>query len=660
LALDLDSLNEKQRAAVEHLDGPLLVLAGAGSGKTRTLTYRIANLLDQGRASPHSILAITFTRKAAGELAHRLETLVGEKAKDITATTFHGLGYRLLRAEGAVFGLKPESLSVLDGGDARRLLKQAMKDVEVDGERWDLEVVAAAIERAKDELRGPDRFVTTPGDFFEESIAKVYRRYQELLKENNAVDYGDLIRLSVQLLQEKEASLAFYQNLFRYISVDELQDTSDAQYELIRYLVWKHQNLCGVGSPVQAIYSWRGGNIANILTRFQQDFPTAPTIVLDQNYRSTQIILEAANSIVTSLDLKDKEMWTQNEAGDKITLVPLNSDRDEAAFIAAEAERLVAQEGLQFADCAVLFRTRAQGRLFEQVLMQRHVPYTLVGDFRFFERREIKDILAYLRASHNSEDAAALQRIINRPPRGLGTAALLKLQQGEPELNFFCLTGLESRDDLPPKVKESAIAFADLLFTDLYSAARDRSLPGFVSLLLERTGYQQWIARDPDWKQRLANLRALYQMTTRYADWGAEGLGQFLADTATLAESDVAEGERGVVLITVHAAKGLEFPVIFLAGMEESIFPHIKSLKTPAQLEEERRVAYVAITRAMKHLYLTYARSRLLWGDMRENAPSRFLADIPAQLIERRTPSGGGEATISPAIPKAEVAYAES
>ncbi len=645
---------------MEHLDGPLLVLAGAGSGKTRTLTYRIANLLDQGRASPHSILAITFTRKAAGELAHRLETLVGEKAKDITATTFHGLGYRLLRAEGTLFGFKPESLSVYDAGDARRLLKQAMKDVNIEVERWDLEVVAGAIERAKDQLRDPERFVTTPGDFFEESIAKVYRRYQELLRENNSVDYGDLIRLSVQLLHQKEESLAFYQNLFRYVSMDELQDTSDAQYELIRYVSWKHQNLCGVGSPVQAIYSWRGGNIANILTRFQQDFPSAPTIVLDQNYRSTQTILGAANSVVAALDLQDKQMWTENAEGEKIALVSLNTDRDEATFIANEAERLVTEEGWQLGDCAVLFRTRAQGRLFEQVLMQRHMPYTLVGDFRFFERREIKDVLAYLRAAHNPEDAAALQRIINRPPRGLGSAALQKLQGGQPELNFECLMGLESREDLPPKAKEAAISFAELLFNDLYSAARDLPLPDFLSMLLQRTGYQDWIARDPDWKPRLANLRALYQMTTRYTDWGPEGLGQFLADTATLAENDLAQGERGITLITVHAAKGLEFPVIFLAGMEESLFPHIKSIKTPAQLEEERRLAYVAITRAMKRLYLTYARSRLIWGDMRENAPSRFINDIASQLIKRQAPSVVASGTVAQANVKGKPAYAES
>lgn len=652
--LDLDSLNEKQRAAVEHLDGPLLVLAGAGSGKTRTLTYRLAHLLEQGRASPHSILALTFTRKAAAELAHRLEALVGDSAKDISATTFHGLGYRLLRAEAHVFGYKVGALSVFDATDARRLLQRALKDANVNGERWDLEMVAQTISSAKEQLRGPDAFLTAPNDFFQEAIGKVYTRYQQLLLEHNAVDYADLIRLTLALLQQKPEALTFYQNLFRYISVDELQDTSASQYELVRYLAWAHRNVCAVGSPVQAIYSWRGGDIQNILTRFQRDFENAPLIVLDQNYRSSQTILDAANHVVASFDYQDKAMWTANAQGVPIQLITLNSEREEASFIGREAQQLVTEENISFPDCAVLFRTKAQGRLLEQVLMQLGVPYTLVGDFRFLERKEIKDALAYLRLLHNLDDAVALQRIINRPPRGLGNATLQKIQDGAPEFALECLYGLDARDDLSDKIKDAAKKFLDLVLDDLYRAAKEKPLTEFLEFTLAASGYLDWLAQDPEAKQRGANLRMLQNMTLRFADHGTAGLGNFLAEIATLSDADVSEGEQGITLITMHAAKGLEFPVVFLAGMEEGLFPHIKSTRTTNQLAEERRLAYVAITRARDRLYLTHARSRAFGNDTRENRISRFIHDIPTSLMERRNGSGIPTTRIPVAIERAQ------
>lgn len=623
--------------AVDHLDGPLLVLAGAGSGKTRTLTYRLANLLEQGRASPHSILALTFTRKAAAELAHRLEALVGERAKDLTATTFHGLGYRLLRAEAHVFGYKPGSLSVYDASDARRLLQRAVKDGLVDAARWDLDLVAQTIANAKEQLRGPESFVTAPGDFFQESLGKVYARYQQLLLEHNAVDYADLIRLTLALLQQKPEALAFYQQLFRYISVDELQDTSASQYELVRYLAWAHRNVCAVGSPMQAIYSWRGGDIENILTRFQRDFENAPLVVLDQNYRSTQTILDAANQLASAFAYQDAAMWTENERGEPITLVTLNSDREEAQFIQRAAQQWVNEGGSSFTDCAVLFRTRAQGRVLEQALMQAGIPYTLVGDFRFLERREIKDALAYLRLLHNLEDAVALQRILNRPPRGLGNAALQKIQNGAPDFTLDCLYGLDARDDLSDKIKSAARAFLDLVLDTLYRASKEQALPQFLETVLNETGYLAWVSNDPEAKLRLANLRTLQTTTQRYADAGANGLGQFLAEIATLSDADLADNEQGILLSTMHAAKGLEFPVVFLAGMEGGLFPHIKATRTANQLAEERRLAYVAVTRAKQKLYLTHARSRSNGTEMREQRPSRFLADIPASLLERRS-----------------------
>lgn len=648
--LELDSLNEKQREAVERIDGPLLVLAGAGSGKTRTLTYRIANILDQGRVSPHGVLAITFTRKAAWEMRRRLGELVGKEAEDITATTFHSLGFKLLSAEGGTLGYKPDKLVVYDAMEAQRLLRRAMLETNVTGAstsaqaRWTLEQVAPIIERAKDNLYGPDDFARVKGDFFEESIAKVWMRYQQLLMENNALDYGDLIRLSVQLLRQNPSTLEFYQNLFRYVSVDEFQDTSFAQYQLVRHLVWRNRNLCCVGSPVQAIYSWRGADIHNILERFREDFQDAPMVVLSQNYRSTATILDVAQAVVRDLPYRE-DLRTENDQGSLVVAVALNTDWDEANFVATEIKRLVAEGVCALEDCAVLFRTRAQGRLLEQVFMHLDLPYTLVGDFKFFERREVKDLLAYLRLVYDMFDAGALQRIINRPPRGLGTAALQKLQRGEPELSFDSIAGIRSREDLPPKVKQAVIDFSDLLFDDLSLAAKEKPLSEFVDYVLGQSGYGGWVQKDPDAKRRIANLRLLRTMTTRYEHSG-DALGTFLADIATMSAVEGGDGDaglpaegRGVTMATIHAVKGLEFSVVFISGMEEGIFPHPRAMKTPEGMEEETRLAYVAMTRAMILLYLTYAHSRTVGEEMKEHSPSRFLSAIPKSLIERRSAS---------------------
>jgi len=692
----MEGLNPQQRQAVEKIDGPLLVLAGAGSGKTRTLTYRIANILDQGRASPHGVLAITFTRKAAWEMRRRLEELAGKEAADITAVTFHSLGFKLLSAEAGTLGYKPEKLVVYDAVEAERLLQRAIQEMNTDGgstgarssangqSHWTIETVAPIIERAKDNLYGADDFVRVKGDFFEESIAQIYRRYQQLLLENNAVDYGDLIRLSVQLLKQNPGTLEFYQNLFRYVSVDEFQDTSFAQYQLVRHLVWRHRNLGCVGSPVQAIYSWRGADIHNILQRFREDFRDAPMVVLSENYRSTATILGAAQSVVAELPYRDAErLRTENEGGAPVIVVPLNTDWDEANYIANEIQRLDQARFCPPEDCAVLFRTRAQGRLLEQVFMHLGLPYTLVGDFKFFERREVKDVLAYLRVVYDTPalaggarvfDASALQRIINRPSRGLGPASLQKLQAGEPELNFAALSGLHNRTDLPKKILDAAIGFADLIFGDLPCAAKEKSLPDFFDYVLERTGYLAWVEQDPDAKRRTANLRLLRAMTTRYEHSGSSGsndaLGAFLADIATLSAVDGGDAgvelpseERGVTMATIHAVKGLEFPVVFIAGLEEGIFPHVRAMKTPEGMEEETRLAYVAMTRAMSLLYLTYARSRSVGNEMKEHSPSRFLAAIPKPLVEHRsaTRESGAMVEFQPegiAIPMPEVEHA--
>ena len=643
----LDQLNAEQRAVVQHVDGPLLVLAGAGSGKTRTLTYRIAHILDRGLASPHGILAITFTRKAAWEMRRRLEELMGSASSDITAVTFHSLGYKILSAESGVLGYKPDSLAITDPSESHRLLKRAMKETGVDETRWEAEEVAAIIERAKDNLYPPQAFVRVKGDLFQETLAKVYTRYQELLKENNAVDYGDLIRLSVQLLRDHPQTLAFYQQLFRYVSVDEFQDSSFGQYQLIRLLVWAHRNFCCVGSPVQAIYSWRGADIANMLSRFREDFPRAPRVVLHTNYRSTANILAVAQQLVHALPYRE-ELTTENAAGDPIALASLHTEWDESAFIATEIERLVREANYRFEDCAILFRTRAQGRLFEQVLMHRGLPYTLVGDFRFFERKEIKDLLAYLRLIHDLEDAGALQRIINRPPRGLGRAALANLQRGAPELTFEMLKNSEERDDLPPRVKEAAAKFLELIAEELTLASREKSLPELIEYVLVHSGYLEWVRGDAEAKERLANLSQLRLLSQRYV--GVSGpLAAFLADIATLGseEMGIPLETRGVTLATIHAVKGLEFPIVFLSGLEDGIFPHAKALKTPGGIEEEERLAYVGMTRAMKKLYLSYARTRQAGDGAVECTPSRFLSTLPLELIEKV--SASLPATVTPA-----------
>ncbi len=643
----LDQLNAEQRAVVRHTEGPLLVLAGAGSGKTRTLTYRIAHILDRGLASPHGILAITFTRKAAWELRRRLEDLVGSASADITAVTFHSLGHKILSAESGVLGYKADSLAITDASESHRLLKRAMKETGVDETRWAADEVASIIERAKDNLYPPEAFVQVKGDFFQETIARVYTRYEQLLKENNAVDYGDLIRLSVQLLHDHPETLAFYQQLFRYVSVDEFQDSSFGQYQLIRLLVWAHRNLCCVGSPVQAIYSWRGADIANMLSRFREDFPKAPRVVLHTNYRSTGNILAVAQQLVHDLPYRE-ELTTENGAGDPIALASLHTDWDEASFLATEIERLAREANYRFEDCAILFRTRAQGRLFEQVLMHRGLPYTLVGDFRFFERKEIKDLLAYLRLIHDPEDAGALQRIINRPPRGLGQAAIAKLQHGAPELTFAVLDGLEERSDLPPRVKEAAGKFLELIAEEFTLAAKEKKLPDLIDYVLVHSGYLEWVRGDAEAKERLANLAQLRLLAQRYAGV-SEALSSFLADIATMGNEEIGIPleTRGVTLATIHAVKGLEFPIVFLSGLEEGVFPHAKALKTPGGIEEEERLAYVGMTRAMKKLYLSYARTRQAGESVIECTPSRFLATLPADQIEGVSPSQ--PATVTPA-----------
>jgi len=634
--LDLDCLTARQREAVTYGNGPLLVIAGPGSGKTRTLTWRIAYLVGSALASPSSILAVTFTRKAAREMRERLRVLVPDGADEMVISTFHSFCYRLLRSEveALEMGYRREGLSVYDAADCARLLEQIIEDQKLPKRRWDPELVMERIQAAKSQLRSPEDFVRVRGAMMEEVIGYLYRRYQEALKSRNVVDFGDLLWLAVELLRRDAEVRWFYQQLFTHVLVDELQDTNRAQYELLKLLVGEHHNITGVGSPSQAIYGWRGADVGIILQDFVKDMPDTHIVVLDQNFRSTKTILAAAKCVIAPLRPLEEELWTDNEEGEPIAIVTCMTDRDEAIFVAKEAQRLVKEEELDWPEIAVLYRTRAQGRLMEQVFMHLGVPYNLVGEFRFFNRREVKDILAYLRLVHNPYDSVALQRVINRPPRGLGRATLNKIKGDELELTMIALSEAEHREDLKESARKAIRSFLEML-SDLCIAREEKTLSQLFDYVLKRTGYEDWLERDPVEQVRMENIRMLRCMALDYDELGPEGLGQFLADVATSSEADEVGQGKGVTLSTVHQAKGLEFDTVFVTGMEEGLFPHAKSMRIYGNADEERRLCYVAMTRARRRLYLVRAQSRRVGGELRETLPSRFLGEIPEELVVR-------------------------
>jgi len=633
-------LTPRQLEAVTYTGGPLLVIAGAGSGKTRVLTYRVAFLVKKGITSPRTVAAVTFTRKAAREMRERLRSLLPDCAEDLMIGTIHGICYWLLRSEADKLGYKLNGLSVYDQTDSLRLLREVIEREGLSERRWEPGFVWAHIQRAKDRLIGPESFVRIPGNIVEETIGRIYSLYQERLRQANAVDYADLIRLAVALLKGDRETLEYYRHIFDHVLVDEFQDLSNAQYELIKLLTEQHRHITCVGSPTQAIYGWRGADLRVMLKRFLQDFPETKVVELNQNFRSTKRILAAAQAVAASLTLRERNLWTSNEEGLPIALVSCMTDRDEALFVAQEARRLHEEEGIPYPEIAVLYRTRAQGRLMEQIFMHLGVPYTLVGEFRFFKRREIQDILAYLRLAHNAYDTVALERVVNRPPRGLGRATVEKIKGREPALTMYALSEAEHREDLKPQARQAISDFLQTL-ADLYTARETMALPELIDYILERTGYDAWLEKDPEVRARRQNIAALKALAARYegADALADALGQFLADIATSREGDEVAAERGVILSTVHQAKGLEFEAVFVTGLEDGLFPHAKSMREQGSAEEERRLCYVAITRARKRLYLVYAQSRQIWGEVREYPPSRFLADIPPEVVERRTPN---------------------
>ncbi|GFN22220.1 DNA helicase [Thermanaeromonas sp. C210] len=636
----LDTLNPQQQAAVCHRGAPLLVLAGAGSGKTRVLTYRVAHLLVEG-VPPEAILAVTFTNKAAREMQERLEKIVGPTARYLWVSTFHSACVRILRRDIYLLGYKP-GFVIYDTDDQVAVLREILRELNLDEKKFPPRSVAAAISSAKNALYSPEDYEGMAGTYAEQKVAAVYRRYQERLKALNALDFDDLIMLTVALFQENPLVLRHYQQRWQHILIDEYQDTNHAQYVLVRLLAGDGQNLCVVGDPDQSIYGWRGADIGNILA-FEEDYPNARVILLEENYRSTWPILQAANEVIKhNTGRKEKRLWTRRREGELLHVYEAQSERDEAAFIAREIYRRHREENRPFGSFAVLYRTHAQSRALEEAFIQLGLPYEIVGGLKFYQRKEIKDVLAYLRVLVNPADSLSLKRIINVPRRGIGEGTWLRLELFSREQGITPLEALQRAEEIPGLMPRQLSALGELgkLLDNLRQARETLPVTALVERILQETGYQAELEaeRTPEAQARLENLRELLTVTRAYDAQEEKGLEGFLAQVALVAEADSYSGGDAVALMTLHTAKGLEFPVVFLAGLEEGVFPHFRSTTDLEELEEERRLCYVGMTRAREVLYLTYATTRNLYGTTLNNPPSRFLQEIPPELVQ----SGGG------------------
>ena len=638
--MDLTQLNEPQRQAVLQMNGPLLIIAGAGSGKTRVLTYRIAHLMEEG-VSPYQILAITFTNKAAREMKTRIEALVPGDGEKVWAGTFHSVCVRILRREIHQIGYE-RSFTIYDSDDQTRLITAIMKDLDIGRDITPREV-KSKISEAKNNLVAPDEFFDHfERDFRKEKIQRVYRVYEKRLKDSNALDFDDLLVKTLEVFSAYPDVLSYYQERFRYILVDEYQDTNPVQYMLVKLLAARYRNLCVVGDDDQSIYGWRGADIKNILG-FNKDFPEALTIRLEQNYRSTQKILDAANHIIQhNARRKEKNLWTDRGEGQKIRFYRGDNEHDEAEYIASEIARLSREKACTFGEMAVLYRMNAQSRVLEEMLMRFGIPYRIYGGTRFYERKEVKDALAYLRAVVNPADEISLTRIINEPKRGIGqstVAQLISLAEEQAETLFGVIVDIDEETDLAARAKQKVREFAELIAA-LLMDKEQLPLSEFVETVLQKTGLWAQYEKDPseEAQNRLENLKELLGAVQEFekSDENAT-LEAFLENVALVSDIDgLEETPQAVSLLTLHSAKGLEFPVVFIAGLEEGIFPMSRAMTDDDQMEEERRLCYVGVTRAEDQLYLTCAQQRMLMGMTQYNPPSRFLAEIPGELIEGR------------------------
>lgn len=640
----LNGMNEKQSEAVRTTEGPLLIMAGAGSGKTRVLTHRIAYLIDKKMVNPWNILAITFTNKAAREMRERAMAL-NPATQDTLIATFHSMCVRILRREGDHIGYN-RHFTIVDPGEQRTLMKRILKQLNLDPKKWNERAILGTISNAKNDLLDEVAYEGLAADMYSQIVAKCYKLYQEELRRSEAMDFDDLIMLTLRLFDEHPDVLAYYQQRYQYIHVDEYQDTNHAQYQLVKLLASRFKNICVVGDADQSIYGWRGADMQNILD-FEKDYPEAKVVLLEENYRSTKKILQAANDVIkNNHNRRDKKLWTQNDDGQQIIYYTGRNETEEAIFVASIIDQLVGETGRRFKDFAVLYRTNAQSRTIEEALLKSNIPYTMVGGTKFYSRKEIRDVIAYLNVVANSNDNISFERIVNEPKRGVGPGTLEKIRQFA---NLQDMSLLEASANImmaPIKGKAAQAVYAlGNMVLNLREQLDRLSLTELTEALLDQSGYLEalQIQKTLESEARIENIEEFLSVTKNFdeaeddgpeGESGLERLSRFLNDLALIADTDDADSEAAeVTLMTLHAAKGLEFPIVFLIGMEEGVFPLTRSTEEADDLEEERRLAYVGITRAEEVLYLTNANARTLFGRTNYNRPSRFIKEISEDLL---------------------------
>ncbi|HGI2462253.1 TPA: DNA helicase PcrA [Streptococcus agalactiae] len=638
-------MNDKQAEAVQTTDGPLLIMAGAGSGKTRVLTHRIAYLIDEKYVNPWNILAITFTNKAAREMRERAIAL-NPATQDTLIATFHSMCVRILRREADYIGYN-RNFTIVDPGEQRTLMKRIIKQLNLDTKKWNERSILGTISNAKNDLLDEIAYEKQAGDMYTQVIAKCYKAYQEELRRSEAMDFDDLIMMTLRLFDQNKDVLAYYQQRYQYIHVDEYQDTNHAQYQLVKLLASRFKNICVVGDADQSIYGWRGADMQNILN-FEKDYPQAKVVLLEENYRSTKKILQAANNVINhNKNRRPKKLWTQNDEGEQIVYHRANNEQEEAVFVASTIDNIVREQGKNFKDFAVLYRTNAQSRTIEEALLKSNIPYTMVGGTKFYSRKEIRDVIAYLNILANTSDNISFERIVNEPKRGVGPGTLEKIRSFAYEQNMSLLDS-SSNVMISPLKGKAAQAVWDLanLILTLRSKLDSLTVTEITENLLDKTGYLEalQVQNTLESQARIENIEEFLSVTKNFDDnpeitvegeTGLDRLSRFLNDLALIADTDDSATETAeVTLMTLHAAKGLEFPVVFLIGMEEGVFPLSRAIEDADELEEERRLAYVGITRAEQILFLTNANTRTLFGKTSYNRPTRFIREIDDELIQ--------------------------
>ena len=638
----LNGMNDRQAEAVQTTEGPLLIMAGAGSGKTRVLTHRIAYLIDEKMVNPWNILAITFTNKAAREMRERAEKLKTE-AQDCLIATFHSMCVRILRREADHIGYN-RNFTIVDPGEQRTLMKRILKNLNLDPKKWNERAILGTISNAKNDLIDEVAYANLAGDMYTEIVAKCYKAYQKELRQSEAMDFDDLIMLTLRLFDQNPDVLIYYQQRYQYIHVDEYQDTNHAQYQLVKLLASRFKNICVVGDADQSIYGWRGADMQNILD-FEKDYPEAKVVLLEENYRSTKTILQAANEVIrNNRNRRPKNLWTQNEDGEEIVYYRANDEQDEALFVARTIDQL-SREGYSHKDFAVLYRTNAQSRTVEEALLKSNIPYTMVGGTKFYSRKEIRDVISYLNLIANPSDNISYERVVNEPKRGVGPGTVEKIRDfaSSQEMSLLDASANILLSPVKGKAAQAVYDFANMLL-DLRERLDDYTVTDLVEAVLEKTGYAASLAAQAtlESQARIENIEEFLSVTKNFDESpdnpsdesGLDKLSRFLNDLALIADTDDGDTESSeVTLMTLHAAKGLEFPVVFLIGMEENVFPLSRASEDEDELEEERRLAYVGITRAEKILYLTNANSRMLYGKTNYNHPTRFLREISSDLL---------------------------